>query len=116
MKTAVVYWSGTGNTEAMAKEVEQGMKAAGAEVEVFEAAAFSGDKMGEYDASLSAARLWEMKNWKIRNLHLCLMTARAVCPEKRSDYSVLTAGVTENGCATGKLPVKKKEPIWYRMA
>ena len=29
MKTAVVYWSGTGNTEAMAKEVEQGMKAAG---------------------------------------------------------------------------------------
>ena len=50
MKTAVVYWSGTGNTEAMAKEVEQGMKAAGAEVEVFEAAAFSGDKMGEYDA------------------------------------------------------------------
>ena len=50
MKTAVVYWSGTGNTEAMAKEVEQGMKDAGAEVEVFEAAAFSGDKMGEYDA------------------------------------------------------------------
>ena len=45
MKTAVVYWSGTGNTEAMAKEVEQGMKAAGAEVEVFEAVAFSGDKM-----------------------------------------------------------------------
>ena len=26
MKTAVVYWSGTGNTEAMAQEVEQGMK------------------------------------------------------------------------------------------
>lgn len=50
MKTAVVYWSGTGNTEAMAKEVEQGMKDAGAEVEVFEAAAFSGSKMGEYDA------------------------------------------------------------------
>ena len=50
MKTAVVYWSGTGNTEAMAQEVEQGMKDAGAEVEVFEAAAFSGSKMGEYDA------------------------------------------------------------------
>ena len=50
MKTAVVYWSGTGNTEAMAQEVEQGMKDAGAEAEVFEAAAFSGDKMAEYDA------------------------------------------------------------------
>ena len=50
MKTAVVYWSGTGNTEIMAQEVEQGMKDAGAKVEVFEAAAFSGNKMGEYDA------------------------------------------------------------------
>ena len=31
MKTAVVYWSGTGNTEAMAKAVAEGMTAAGAE-------------------------------------------------------------------------------------
>ena len=32
MKTAVVYWSGTGNTEAMAKAVAEGMTAAGAAV------------------------------------------------------------------------------------
>ena len=31
MKTAVVYWSGTGNTEAMAQAVAEGMTAAGAE-------------------------------------------------------------------------------------
>ena len=31
MKSAVVYWSGTGNTEAMAKAVAEGMTAAGAE-------------------------------------------------------------------------------------
>ena len=30
-KTAVVYWSGTGNTEAMARAVAEGMTAAGAE-------------------------------------------------------------------------------------
>ena len=30
MKTAVVYWSGTGNTEAMAQSVAEGAKAAGA--------------------------------------------------------------------------------------
>ena len=29
-KIAVVYWSGTGNTEAMAEEVANGAKAAGA--------------------------------------------------------------------------------------
>ena len=28
MKTAVVYWSGTGNTEAMARAVAEGMTAA----------------------------------------------------------------------------------------
>ena len=34
MKTAVVYWSGTGNTEAMAQAVAQGMTDAGAELSV----------------------------------------------------------------------------------
>ena len=31
-KVAVVYWSSTGNTEAMANAVAEGAKAAGAEV------------------------------------------------------------------------------------
>mgnify|MGYP003265653944 CR=1 FL=1 len=30
-KTLVIYWSGTGNTEAMAGAVLEGMKAAGAD-------------------------------------------------------------------------------------
>lgn len=34
MKVSIVYWSGTGNTEQMANAVEEGAKAAGAEVEV----------------------------------------------------------------------------------
>ena len=37
MKTAVIYWSGTGNTEAMANAVAEGMKEAGAEVTVMTA-------------------------------------------------------------------------------
>ena len=31
MKTAVIYWSGTGNTEAMARAVAEGMTSAGTE-------------------------------------------------------------------------------------
>lgn len=50
MKTAIVYWSGTGNTEMMAKEIETGMKEAGADVELFEAAEFSAEKLELYDA------------------------------------------------------------------
>ena len=43
-KIAVVYWSGTGNTEAMANEVAEGAKSAGAEAEVFTPDTFSVDK------------------------------------------------------------------------
>ncbi|MBP5242538.1 MAG: flavodoxin [Clostridia bacterium] len=34
MKVSIVYWTGTGNTEAMANAVAEGAKAAGAEVEL----------------------------------------------------------------------------------
>ena len=50
MKIAVVYWSGTGNTETMAQAVVEGAKSAGAEVQVFTAAEFEGDKMDAFDA------------------------------------------------------------------
>lgn len=35
MKVNVIYWTGTGNTEAMAEYVVEGAKEAGAEVELF---------------------------------------------------------------------------------
>ncbi len=49
-KVAVVFWSGTGNTEAMANLVADGAKGAGAEVDVFTASEFAADKMDAYDA------------------------------------------------------------------
>lgn len=50
MKTAVVYWSGTGNTEAMAGSVAEGAKSAGAEVSVFTVADFSADMVDQFDS------------------------------------------------------------------
>ena len=49
-KVAVVYWSGTGNTEAMASAVADGAKGKGAEVSVLTAAEFSPDLVEKYDA------------------------------------------------------------------
>lgn len=49
-KIAVVYWSGTGNTEIMANAVAEGARRAGAETDVFTPADFSADKVAEYDA------------------------------------------------------------------
>ena len=36
MSISVVYWSGTGNTQAMAEAVAEGIKAAGQEAELLE--------------------------------------------------------------------------------
>ena len=48
-KIAVVYWSGTGNTEAMAAAVSEGAKSKGAEVSVLTAAEFSADMADSFD-------------------------------------------------------------------
>ena len=48
-KVAVVFWSGTGNTAAMANAVEEGAKAKGAEVSVFSADDFTADKVAGFD-------------------------------------------------------------------
>ena len=43
-KVAIVYWSGTGNTEAMANYVAEGVKKAGGEADLFTSAEFGADK------------------------------------------------------------------------
>lgn len=48
-KVAVVYYSSTGNTEAMAQAVAEGAKAAGAAVDVIECGSFSTDQVTGYD-------------------------------------------------------------------
>lgn len=48
-KVAVVYWSGTGNTEAMAVKVAEGAKAAGAEVVILTSADFTSEMINQFD-------------------------------------------------------------------
>lgn len=49
-KIAVVFWSGTGNTEAMAAAVAEGVRSAGGEADEIQASDFSTDTLSEYDA------------------------------------------------------------------
>ena len=49
-KVAIVYWSGTGNTEAMANAVAEGAKAQGAEATLFSAGEFDAALMDNFDA------------------------------------------------------------------
>lgn len=50
MNVAVVYWSGTGNTEAMAQEVLAGIQGAGSQGALFTAGEFSPEKVTAFDA------------------------------------------------------------------
>ena len=49
-KVAIVYWSGTGNTEAMADLVAQGARAKGAVADIIQAVDFGAGRVGDYDA------------------------------------------------------------------
>ena len=49
-KTLVIYWSGTGNTEAMANAVVDGMKEAGADVTCWTVDDVKADAIAEFDA------------------------------------------------------------------
>ena len=49
-KVAVVYWTGTGNTEAMASAAVDGVREGGAEAELFTASEFDASMLSSFDA------------------------------------------------------------------
>ena len=50
MKVAVVFWSGTGNTEAMARAVAEGVQRAGAEAALLTSDEFGVEQIAAFDA------------------------------------------------------------------
>lgn len=48
-KVAVIYWSGTGNTQTMAESIVEGLKAGGAEVSLFTVSEFGNGNIDDYD-------------------------------------------------------------------
>ena len=99
-KIAVVYWSGTGNTETMASLVAAGAKEAGAETDLFTAGEFGPDRLDAYDAV--AAPPWERSSWRRRNLNRCSPLVRGSWQGKGLGFLALTAGAMESGCAPGR--------------
>ena len=105
-KTLVIYWSGTGNTEAMANAVLEGMKAAGADASLL--------TPDQVTASF-ACPIWILNNavafgcpamgseeLEEGNSAPCSPTARRSFPARRSPCSAPMAGATANGCVPGR--------------
>ena len=58
MSISVVYWSGTGNTQAMAEAVVEGIKAAGQEAELLEVGNADAKIVAAVDALALGCRRW----------------------------------------------------------
>ena len=48
--SAIVYWSGTGNTEQMAQAVGEGVRQSGGQATLLQPGDFGADRLGEFDA------------------------------------------------------------------
>ena len=101
-KTAVIYWSGTGNTEAMANAVAEGMRQAGAECSVLTSADVTADTVAALEAvalgcpAMGAEELEETEFAPMFDGIKSALAGKAVA--LFGSYGWATA----NGCARGK--------------
>ena len=72
-KVAIVYWSGSGNTEAMAQAIENAAKDAGAETTLSFVSDTTASDVQLLIILFLAARRWGMKSWKNMNLNHFLL-------------------------------------------
>ena len=75
-KVAVVYWSSTGNTEAMANAVADGIREKAAKLFFIPVRILTVLKLLNMMQSPSDALQWEMKFSKIQNSSQCLTDAK----------------------------------------
>ena len=98
-KVAVVYWSSTGNTEAMANAVVDGAKEKGADVTLYECADFRPELVADYDAiafgcpAMGDEVLEEdewMRNWEksCKEAGAVLATESVICNDMPDDDGV----------------------------
>ena len=76
MKTAVVYWSGTGNTETMANAVAEGAKKKGAEVTLMTSAEFDASMIDNFDTiAFGCPAMGAEDTWRTSR---CALARRAI--------------------------------------
>ena len=103
MKTAVVYWSGTGNTEAMAHAVAEGMTAAGAEAVLLTPTEVAPGDLNVYAAIAFGCPAMGAEVLEETEFQPCSMPASAALAANARHCSALTAGATASGCAPGRV-------------
>ena len=108
---AVVYWSGTGHTEAMAQKVAEGIISAGGEATVLTASEFNVSMMDSYDAVAFGCPSMGAEQLEESEFEPMLQECTSKLNGKKSPSSAPTDGETVNGCVLGKRTVKAMEPF-----
>ena len=93
-KSAVIYWSGTGNTEAMAQAVLDGLNGAGEDAALFSADSVRAADAVQYDKLALG----------------CPAMGAEVLEESVFEpfFTALTAGATDSGCAIGRTAARPR--------
>ena len=113
-KVAVIYWSGTGNTEAMANAVAEGAKAAGASVDLMTCAEVTG--VDGYDAVALGCPAMGMEELEDGEFQPMLESIEPSLPGRKVVlFGSYDWGVA-NGSLTGKHDAQKRESIWLQRA
>ena len=108
-KVAIVYWSGTGNTEAMADLVAQGVSAKGGEPTIIQASDFDASRLKEFDAIAFGCPAMGTKILRIVNLLLCMMKSNHCLAIKKLLCLGHTTGMMANGWSCGNSALKMLE-------
>lgn len=101
-KIAVIYWSGTGNTQAMAEAVAEGAKGAGAQVDLYSVSETSAGAAAAYDTLALGCPAMGAEVLEESEFEPFLPSWKAAFPAKRWRCSALTGGATGSGCAIGQ--------------
>ena len=109
MKVTIVYWSGTGNTEAMANAVAEGVQGAGAEVDLLPVSAAGEDVLGS-DVLLFGCPAMGAEELEEGEFEPFFSSVEGSSQAKRWGCSARTIGVTASGCAPGRRACKTAAP------
>lgn len=77
-EVAIVYWSGTGNTEAIANLVAEGVASAGGNAARFSSAEFDTAKSASYSAIALGYPAMGTECWRKSNSSLCMTASGAL--------------------------------------
>ena len=97
-KTAVIYWTGTGNTEAMANAIAAGI----GEADVLSVSEADASAVAQYEKIAFVCPSMGDEVLKRANLSLSSPKWKAAFPVRRLHCSAPMVGATGSGCAIGR--------------